>query len=251
MKIIGLLGLFITTSLGVAATDYNTWVKHFYQTQDVSSFDGYWQMVLHAKMLENRNQVNPVLGFASQVFHGYPSLIRGRIDDPASFPEAERGAVLKLLWLSNTEEAREVLRRAGAENLAQKAVPLISTWKIDGGQDLDLCWGWFFATGDTAALDPIISTLDLGQYAGALKRYKSSAHTDEDKQAAMKDAIFGVAMWSLGANGADDSRIAKHIRILFFDPQTPKSRKMWLGILFAKVSPDISKHELEDNKAGR
>ena len=66
MKIIGLFGLFITTSLGVAATDYNTWVKHFYQTQDVSSFDGYWQMVLHAKMLENRNQVNPVLGFARE-----------------------------------------------------------------------------------------------------------------------------------------------------------------------------------------
>jgi len=37
----------------------------------------------------------------------------------------------------------------------------------------------------------------------------------------------------------------------FFDPQTPKSRKIWLGVLFAKASPDISKAELEANRAGR
>lgn len=237
--------------MGMAATDYNAWVKHFYQTQDVTSFDGYWQMVLNGKMLENRNQVNPVIGFSSQVFHSHPSLIKGRIDDPSSFPEAERESVLKLLWLSNTEETREILQKAGSEELSRKPVPSIGAWKIVTGQDLDLCWGWFFATGDTAALDPIVSALDLGQYAGALKKYKTSQHTDEDRQAAMKDAIFGAAMWSLGANGSEDPRIAKRIRILFFDPQTPKARKAWLGVLFAKVSPNISKQELKDNQAGR
>lgn len=251
MKPIGLLAFLIGASVALADTDYNDWIKHFYQTQDVAQFDGYWQMVVKDKMLLNRNQVNPVIGFSSQVLHRHPSLIKGHIDNLASFPEAERESVIKLLWLSDTEEAREILRRSGAVEFAQKAPPPIGAWKIGSGQDLDLCWGSFFATGDTAALDPIISALDFGQYAGALKRYKAGPGTEEDRQAAIKDAIFGAAMWSLGVNGREDHRIAKHIGILFFDPQTPKPRKIWLGTLFAEVSPNIPRQELEDDKAGR
>jgi hypothetical protein len=116
---------------------------------------------------------------------------------------------------------------------------------------LDLCWGWYFATGDTAALDPIITALDYGRYAGALKRYPNSAHTDEDRDAAFKDAIFGAALGSLEANGSQDPRIAKHIRIQFYNPATPKARAVWLGVAYAKVSPNVSQHEIDENLAGR
>jgi len=251
MKFIVLVGFLIASSVGMAADDYSEWSKHFYQTQDVAQFDGFWKTVLKEKMLENRNQINPVIGFSSQVFHKHPELSKGRMDNLESFPKAARESVLKLLWLSDTDETRAILAKTGSTEYSGKAPPPIGTLKINTGQELDLCWGWYFATGDTAALDPIISALDFGRYAGALKKYKTSQRTEEDKQAAIKGAIFRAAMWSLRANGVEDPRIAKHIRILFFDPQTPESRKVWLGVLFARVSPNISKQELDDNKAGR
>jgi hypothetical protein len=239
MKFISVFLFFIGASIATAANDYNEWVKHFYQTQDVAQFDGYWQMVQKDHMLSARNQVNPVIGFSSQVFHSHPSLIKGRIDDLASFPEAERESVLKLLWLSDNREAQEILSKAGSEYI-HKALPPIGAWKIDTGQDLDFCWGWFFATGEVTALDPIVSTLDFGKYAGALNKYKASRQTDEDRLAAFKDAMFGAALWSLRANAKEDPRISKHLEELLLNPKTPESRKPWLSLIFAKTPPSVS-----------
>ena len=67
----------------------------------------------------------------------------------------------------------------------------------------------------------------------------------------MNDAIFSAALWSLTANGRENHDIAKHIDILFFKDQTPKDRKIWLGVLFAQTSSNIPRQEFEDDKAGR
>lgn len=231
--------------------DYNAWFTHFYQTQDVTQFEGYWNMVVRDGLLENKNTIPPVLGFSSRVLHRYPELLKGRLDNPAGFPEAQRPLVCTLLWLSDTKEARAILKASGNAQYASKAPPGISGWKISAPGDLDLCWGWYFATGDVAALDSIIAALDLGKYAGALKRYPTSQKTDADRQAALADAIFGAAMWSLNANGRDNRDVAKHIAILFLSDKTPKDRKLWLGPLFAVTSANIPKQEFEDDKAGR
>ena len=251
MKFIRLLAFLIAVTGATAADEYNAWLKHFYQTQDIGPFDGYWQQVIKQDMLTNRNQASPILGFASQVFHQHPALMNGRVDDLTAFSTTEKPVVIRLLWLSNTVEARRILAKAQSESVPSTEPPAIGAWKVNSGQDLDFCWGWYFATGDTAALDPIIGTLDLGKDAGALKRYASSRKTATDRQAAMNDAIFGAALWSLGANGREDPRVAKHIRICFFAADTPKPRKMWLGVVMAKASPDIPAAEIEANKAGR
>lgn len=251
MKFIALLACLLAVSVAAAADEYNDWLKHFYQTQDIGTFDGYWQQVVKQGMLTHRNRVSPTLGFVSQVFHRYPALMHGRVDDLTAFSIAERSVVIKLLWLSNTDQARQILAKAAADEVPSTRPPAIGAWKISSGQDLDFCWGWYFATGDTAALDPIIGTLDLGKDAGALKRYPNSRKTAADRQAAMNDAIFGAALWSLGANGREDPRVAKHIRICFFAADTPQPRKMWLGIVMAKASPEVPRAEIEANQAGR
>jgi len=180
-----------------------------------------------------------------------PSLIKGRLDNPYKFPEAQRQVVFTMLWLSDTKEARAMLNSFGNRQYATMAPPGIAGWKIKAAGDLDLCWGWYFATGDVAALDSIVSALDLGPYAGALKRFPTSQKTEEDRQAAMKDAIFSLAMWSLGENARDNHDVAKHIAVLYYRDQTPTERRRWLGALFAETSANISSQELEDDKAGR
>jgi hypothetical protein len=246
------LSLLLLALPAVAAdADYNGWVTHFYQTRDVGQFDGYWKMVVRDGLLEKKNAIPPVVGFTSQVLHRYPELLKGRFENLSSFPEAQRPELVTILWLSDTAGARAILDASGERQYASKPPPGIAGWRIKSGGDLDLCWGWFFATGDVAALDSIIAALDLGKYSGALKAYATSQKTEEDRQAAINDAIFGAALWSLGVNGRDNHDIAKHIAILFFRDQTPKDRKVWLGVLFAQTSANIPTKELEDDKAGR
>lgn len=245
-----LLTMPFASALGAVEDTYDVWLKHFYQTQDVSQFDGFWKMVIRERILENKNALPPTIGFASQVLHKYPALLKDRLDQPSAFPATQSDPVLEILWLSDTKEARAILQQAGHQEYLERSPPPIGGWEIKSGGDLDLCWGWYFATGDMAALDPIVSALDLGQYAGALKRYPTSPKKEEDRQAAIKDAIFGAAMWSLTANGRDNPDIARRIRILFFAPHTPQARRLWLGVIFTKVSPDVPVQELENNKAG-
>ena len=105
--------------------------------------------------------------------------------------------------------------------------------------------GILFATGDTRALDPILSALDWGKYAGAADKYKTSQKTVADGDAALKDVLFQAAMWSLGANGKDDAGVLGYMEKVFLDPLAPKGRVMWLGVVFGnKIKPEKYKLEL-------
>ncbi|MBI5382174.1 MAG: hypothetical protein HZA31_09775 [Opitutae bacterium] len=225
-----------TQSESPEAKAQNEWFKRFYQTHDLKPFDGFWREVITQAMLEDKNRQSPIIGFASQVFRQHPELLQGRIDAVSAFPQKQQEALRRLLQLANCAEAQKILQ-ADDSKQSRPAPPAIKDWKIKDAGDLDLCWGYFFATGDTAALDPIITALAFGKYAGALERYKTSGKTKEDKAAAYKDAIFGSAMWSLGANAKEDPRIAAHLEKVFNDPATPKDQGLWLAAILSKLMP--------------
>ena len=229
---------------GASADQENAWLKSFYRTDAVDQFDGFWKNVVAKKYFENKNTVGPILGFTCQVLHRHPELLKGRFDDLQSLSAPQFEQILTLLWLSDTPPAREILRQNGHADYVARTPPPIGTTQIKAAQDLDFCWGWFFATGDPTALNPIVAALDFGEYAGALKKFSTSKKTDADKEAAYKDAIFGAALWSLGANGKEDEKITAHLEEIFANPLTPKSRSMWLAVVLSQLKPDKYKVEL-------
>jgi len=83
-----------------------------------------------------------MLGFISQVLHKYPALIKGRLDAPEKFPEAQRNIAFMLLWLSDTQEGKAILNQNGKTDFAIKPPPSIATWKVKDAGDLDYCWGY-------------------------------------------------------------------------------------------------------------
>lgn len=221
------------------------WMKSFYRTDDIAPFDAFWKKTVDEKLLENENAIAPSVSFVSQVLRRHPELLKGRLDDLANVPGAQLIHYLDILWLSDTEEAREMLRTSGHTEYLGRSPESIGSTKIEKAADLDFCWGWFFATGDMAALDPIVSTLDFGEYSGAAKRYATSKKTEADRIAAYKDAMFGAAMWSLEANGREDVRIVAHLETVFADPKTPQSRGIWLATALSKLRPEKYKLEFE------
>ena len=228
----------------------NIWLKTFYKTDEVTRFDEFWKKVVAEKTLENTNATAPTVGFASQVLHRHPELLKGRLERLQGIPEAQLKQVLNLLWLSDSAEAREILKENGhAESLALTP-PAIASTQIREASDLDFCWGWFFATGDNTALDPIISALDFDEFAGAAKRYATSKKTKADQDAAYKDAMFSAAMWSLEANAKEDRKILAHLEEVFTNPQTQKSRSLWLAVILSRLKPDEYKVDFEKGANG-
>jgi len=221
------------------------WMKSFYRTDDTAPFDAFWKKTVDEKLLENENAIAPTVSFVSQVLRRHPELLKGRLDDLSNAPGAQLPHLLDILWLSDTREAREILRTSGHAEYIERKPPAIGATRIEKAEDLDFCWGWYFATGDTAALDPIVSVLDFGEYSGAAKRYATSEKTEADRTAAYTDAMFGAAMWSLEANGREDARIVEHLETVFADPKTPLLRGIWLATALSKLRPEKYKLEFE------
>ena len=219
----------------------NTWFKHFYQTQDVARFDAYWNRVMTERWLSQRNVAPPLIGFVSQVVHRHPALIKGRLDQPREFPGEQKDAILQMLWLSNTPEARAVLVAAGETELANAPPPPIAARVLRSGGDLDVCWGWFFATGDRAALEPIIRTLDYVTAVGAMDRYKSGPKTPETKAAAVQEVLFRAAAWSLSANARENPDVLQALQAAAKDPQAPHVRQVGLARLIANAAAPVAK----------
>ena len=223
---------------GFANEQHDDWFKQFYKSQDVSKFDGFWKDMISEKRLENENQIAPLTGFTSQVLHLHPELLKGRLDDISRFPEKQRKPILNILWLSDTKEAQSILEKNKASDLIHQTPPPIGSWLIKDASDLDLCWGYYFATGDTNALVPIVFALDLATNAGAIQRYRTSMKSEEDKVAAYKDAIFGAAMWSLSSNAKENKKIASYLDKSYEDSHTPALRKRCIRMILSKVYPE-------------
>lgn len=214
--------------------DHEAWLRSFYRTRELGPFDAYWTVVMEQGVLEQPGQVEPTIGFVSRILHRNPSLVRTHMVELAAYPLAQREAMARIFAYSDTEEGRARLRAAGRTRLAGQPIGPIARHRIEDATDLDFCWGWFFASGDLSALDPILAALDLASSAGARDRFAAGARTPKDRLAAVRDAIHTAAVRSLTANTRADSFIARHLETVVQDPRTPPVRAEALaGILKA------------------
>lgn len=149
--------------------------------------------------------------------------------------------MLRILWLSDTPNGRVLLGKHGGADYLKRDHFVIGKKAIETAGDLDFCWGWYFATGDLAALDPILSALEFGEYVGALERYPTSKKTEADRAAAIKESIFKAAMWSLEANGREDAKIVAHMEQKVAGPPLPQERIIWLATLLSRLRPETYK----------
>lgn len=231
--------LLLTTAgrLAAEADVHEPWLRTFYRTQDLRPFDGYWTEIIEQKVLEDPGQVEPTVGFVSQLLRRNPSLVRTHFVEIAAYPLAQREAVTRILALSDTPEGRARLREAGRTALASRTPPPIAQYPVRDSVDLDFCWGWFFATGDQAALAPLVAALDLAPFAGGRDRYEASGRTAKDRLAARNDAIHQAALRSLTANARADPFIARHLETVLRDPRTSPTRAAALAEILKAARP--------------
>ena len=114
---------------------------------------------------------------------------------------------------------------------------------------LDFYWGVYFATGDASAIRNIVGALELSKDSGAADRYKTSPKTEADKQAALNDAIFQSAMWSLTSNCKQDEKVFAICKDLLTPEKLPdNTQRTFLAVALSKARPDQIKVEIHDGK---
>jgi len=224
------------------------WLMRYYKApkpDDIALHLSEWQK---QGMLGMQESQSVLVGFLSSIMRSNPDKVVQWLQHTESFPEVDRSSVLYAAWLSKAPEAQNYLKRKGLAEFATNAVPDASAFSITDPSVLDFYWGAYFATGDPSAIRRIISALEFQKDSGAIARFQSSHQTEADKRAALNEAIFQAAMWSLTANSKQDEEVFAACKALLAPDKLPNGERMFLAIALSQARPDEIKVDLQDGQ---
>jgi len=159
-----------------------TWVEHYYLHPDPDSVNKATKDAHELEVLKNRNM--PVMiGFYAGLFQSNKKLRQPTADLNYSFPQVDRHAILRALSFSTKNDDPAPLLTEPLDK-----TPLI----------IDMLWGYFYATGDEAAVKRIIETLPWSEM--------KQGDIKNDKDKAMRQQVGASAKRSLTDNAARHQR---------------------------------------------
>lgn len=139
--------------------DLMAWVTSYYQHPEPNFVDEAFKDAHELGILKDTNYIPVIIGFFAGVFETDKDLRRPIAELNYNLPQVERHAILRSLHLSSKNEEPAPLL---AEPLER--TPLV----------VDMLWGYFYATGDEAAVKRVIGALPWS----TMKR--EDANNDQD-----------------------------------------------------------------------
>lgn len=169
---------------GKANTTGDWWVTYYLQKDD-SRLAELWDRTIGRGALSALPKSRDIMvGFFGTALRGHGDLIKSRIKSIDQFPEKERDYISLILWWSNDDYSRELLRRSGQQDVAALPCPPLRDRAIHSLDDVGWLMGCFYASGDLEALDPMIDCVTKADSA------KTDPRVDES----------GGALWALCEN---------------------------------------------------
>jgi hypothetical protein len=243
-----LIPLLILAFGGSALADDGQWLMSYYKApkpDDIARLLPEWQK--QGGFDQQKGQAATV-GFLSRVMKDNPGKVRPWLEIAEAFPAADRHAMLIAAWYSAAPEAQAYFKENKLDEFAGKTPPDTSAFPVTHASILDFYWGAYFATGDASTIRNIIGALELSKDSGALDRYKTSEKTEADRQAAMNDAIYQAAMWSLTSNCKQDEKLFAICKDLLAPERLATTQRTFLAVALSKARPEQVKVEMHDGK---
>jgi len=128
------------------------------------------------------------------------------------------------------------------KTISKIAVPDIYL-PVENGDQLDLLWGEFLATGKYRPLRQILSAFNLEEYAGTLDKLKSGelAQTDENRKNAYLNAVLNSAIWSVGSNCLQHELVFQYCIFAYEQDTLNQHEKTILGSIIQHVVDEKKK----------
>ncbi len=202
----------------------DSWMQGYYQHPQPERFKAEVKKLQVSGTLQNEGAMPPTAAFFSRLFQSAPpEQLSQWLKFIGGLPEAEQQVFLVALRWASTRETKNALRTVASKKgklatyackLLDSKAPVLDKISDPAPEELDMCWGAFFATGDSAYALPIIRC--------AVKPAKKN----------VIDMSQGAAQWSLKSLCSTHPKL-RNIKDTFYKTASPEERKA-LDELFKK-----------------
>lgn len=191
-RVLVLLLSFAAASSALASSpSAEQWLNNYYQQPAPERFTSAMLELSRSGYFEEANHVPLAIGFIATVFAQNPDKVQSWLKVNQVLPVAHQRILISALWYSGNPKGADYLRsysrdcdqslRASINELLNSA-PSVPNAPVQSVASLNLQWGAFLATGDTAPVRSILAAL-------------GSSHLDQDVK------------WSLAQNAAQHERV--------------------------------------------
>jgi hypothetical protein len=226
---------FLMCLQSVHAEQSDEWMTFYYKKPSPEEVEARIREFVVKGHLKDQNAQPPIVGFLSEVMAQNPAKVQGWLKSWENLEEESREVLLGAAWMSDTGEARAYFKTIERDEFLKEQAPKILDQEVDNPSALDMLWGCFMATGDVKPIRKIVSAFELSKYAGALKRFRDSKKTEQDKKEAYMDVTFQAAIWSLESNCRQHAKVLEHCEKIHAEADLPELQKKWLGQVLEKV----------------
>ncbi len=202
-----MLVIFVTTPPLFAGTGFSSqevfsrWLMFYYEKPEPDRIPDAVKYMSESGILDSNHAIPPVAGFLSGVFRDNPQQIGQWFKDLDGLKEKHLGVAVLGLWYSGLPDSQPRVSAfldkhpklgpgfgftSQGSPMAVEQIPL-----EQGAWVLDALWGRFMATGESAPVERIITTLAWSDVEGDTNRLLISA----------------AARWSLTSNAVQHKRV--------------------------------------------
>ena len=188
----------------------DSWMQGYYQHPQPERFEAEVKKLKKSGALQNGSAFPPLAAFFSRLFQSATTaqLVQW-LRFIQSLPEEDQTVFLVALRWANIPETQDALEKIAAgkgqgatfaRKMLEAEVPALDKITVPSAGELDMCWGAFFATGDSVYVLPVFrcavkpskaNNIDLSQQA-ARWSLKALCRTHQ-KVRDIKDAFYTTA----------------------------------------------------------
>lgn len=197
--------------------DENTfmkWFEKYYQNPNPESALAYYVFYSQSKLSEKESNFLAIFSLFLEIFRNNKFLLPQLTQCYKNQNEKTKIYLVFLLYYSDIGTSDFFTGLKGNKKVTylkikESPLPDIYGEIIDASQ-LDMLWATFRASGSYLPILKLIQTLDYSKYQGELDKFKKSEQTDDDRQKAIKNAIYDSLIWSIESNCQQHELINKY-----------------------------------------
>ncbi len=195
--------------------DFSTWISTYYQHQKPEEALSYYLYYAKSKLSDNESSFWPVFSIFMEIAKNNAYLLPQITECYVKQDLKTKIYLLYLLRYSGIGTADFYEQLEGDEKktyLKLKDSPDKDFYgEITDPAQLDMLWGTFTASGSYEPILKLIQTLDYEKYQGALDNFKKSKQTEEDRNLALKNAIYNALVWSMKSNARQHELVKAYL----------------------------------------